>query len=65
MQGGGGGQGKKGGRGGMRFGGGMGGNGGSKLDVEKYDPLVSQSSKVTVELSIGLIQEFFKKFMFA
>jgi COP9 signalosome complex subunit 5 len=65
MQGGAGGQGKK-GRGGARFGGGnYGGSGSNKLDLEKFDPLVQQSSKVTVELSVGLIREFFKKFMFA
>ena len=53
--------------GGGRHGGYMGGHGGggSKLDMEKFEPLIAESSKVAVSVSHGALMEFLKKFMFA
>jgi COP9 signalosome complex subunit 5 len=54
---------KKGGRGGGNFG--MGGGSKDKLELEKYNPIEKESSKVAVGMTTGVLMEFLKKFMFA
>ena len=49
----------------MRFGGGNFTGGSTKLDLEKFEPLEKESSKVAVEACQGIMYEFLKKFMFA
>jgi len=38
-----------------------GGGGGAKLDLEKFEPIEKEASKVAVEQSIGIMIEILKK----
>jgi hypothetical protein len=43
----------------------VGSGGRDKLEMEKYNPIEKESSKVAVSMQTGVLMEFLKKFMFA